>query len=74
MYKESKVLIAMLLRLLSGARWLIGRMSDSQSREPEFESPVLSFLSLGNFILSTMPRLTQLFKLVPGYRRWWKCD
>ena len=33
----------------SGARWLSGRMPDSQSREPGFESPLIPFRSLGIF-------------------------
>ena len=36
--------------------------------------PLLPFQSLGIFILSTMPQFTQLYKRVPGYRQWWKCE
>ena len=39
-------------------------MPDSQSREPEVESPLLPFQSLGIFVLSTTPRFTQLYKLM----------
>ena len=49
----------------------VGRMPDSQSREPGFESPLLPFRSLGIFFHFTTP---QLYKLVPGYRQWWKCE
>ena len=49
------------------ASWLNGRMPDSQSREPGFESPLLLFRGLGIF--------TQLYKWVPGYRsQLWKCE
>ena len=41
-------------------------MTDSQSREPGFESPLLRFRSLGIFVLSMTPQSTQLYKLVPG--------
>ena len=50
----------------------VGRMPDSQSREPGFESPLLPFRSLGIFFHFTTPQSTQLYKWVPGYRRWWK--
>ena len=36
---------------------------------PGLNLPLLSFRSLGIFVLSMMPQLTQLYK-VPGYRRW----
>ena len=49
-------------------------MPDSQSREPWFECPLLPFRSLLIFVLSMTPQLTQLCKLVPGYRQWWKCE
>ena len=39
-----------------------GRMPDSQSREPGFESPLLPLRSLGIFVLCTMPRFSQLYK------------
>ena len=51
-----------------------GRMPDSQSREPGFESPLLPFRSLCMFVLCTVPRFSQLYKWVPGYGRWWKCE
>ena len=35
-----------------GAQWLIGRMPDSQSKDPGFEWPLQPFQSLGIFILS----------------------
>ena len=60
--------------LLCGARWLSGRMPDSQSREPGFESPLIPFRSLGIFFHFTTPQSTQLYKWVPGYRQWWKCE
>ncbi len=37
---------------LCGARQLSGRMPDSQSSEPGFESPLLPFRRLGIFVLS----------------------
>ena len=40
----------------------VGRMPDSQSREPEFESPLLPFRSLGIFFHFTTPQSTQLHK------------
>ena len=40
----------------------VGRMPDSQSREPGFESPLLPFRSLGIFFHFTMPQSTQLYK------------
>ena len=40
----------------------VGRMPDSQSREPEFESPLLPFRSLGIFFHFTTPQSTQLYK------------
>ena len=39
----------------SGARWLSGRMPGSQSREPGFESPLLSFRSLGSLFSPRRP-------------------
>ena len=45
-----------------GARWLSGRMPDSQSREPGFESPLIPFRSLGIFFHFTTPQSTQLYK------------
>ena len=48
----------------------VGRMPDSQSREPGFESPLLPFRSLGIFFHFTTPQSTQLYKWVPGYRQW----
>ena len=51
-----------------------GRMPDSQSREPGFESPLIPFRSLGIFFHFTTPQSTQLYKWVPGYRQWWKCE
>ena len=44
------------------------------NREPGFESPLLPFRSLGIFVYSTVPQLTQLYKWVPGYRQQLKCD
>ena len=43
-----------------GARWLSGRMPDSQSREPGFESPLIPMRSLGIFFHFTTPQSTQL--------------
>ena len=40
----------------------VGRMPDSQSREPGFESPLLPFRSLGIFFHFTKPQSTQLYK------------
>ena len=40
----------------------VGRMPDSQSREPGFESPLLPFRSLGIFFHFTTPQPTQLYK------------
>ena len=39
----------------------VGRMPDSQSREPGFESPLLPFRSLGIFFHFTTPQSTQLY-------------
>ena len=39
----------------------VGRMPDSQSREPGFESPLIPFRSLGIFFHFTMPQSTQLY-------------
>ena len=44
------------------ARWLSGRMPDSQSRDPGFESPLIPFRSLGIFFHFTTPQSTQLYK------------
>ena len=38
------------------------RMSDSQSREPCFESHFLPFRSFGIFVSSTMHQFTQLYE------------
>ena len=40
----------------------VGRMPDSQSREPGFESPLLPFRSLGIFFHFTTPQSSQLYK------------
>ena len=40
----------------------VGRMPDSQSREPGFESPLLPFQSLGIFFHFTTPQSTQMYK------------
>ena len=40
----------------------VGRMPDSQSREPGFESLLLPFRSLGIFFHFTTPQSTQLYK------------
>ena len=40
----------------------VGRMPDSQSREPGFESPLIPFRSLGIFFHFTTPQSTQLYK------------
>ena len=40
----------------------VGRMPDSQSREPGFESPLIPFRSLGIFFRFTTPQSTQLYK------------
>ena len=40
----------------------VGRMPDSQSRDPGFESPLLPFRSLGIFFHFTTPQSTQLYK------------
>ena len=39
----------------------VGRMPDSQSREPGFESPLIPFRSLGIFFHFTTPQSTQLY-------------
>ena len=39
----------------------VGRMPDSQSRDPGFESPLLPFRSLGIFFHFTTPQSTQLY-------------
>ena len=53
----------------------ISRMPDSQSEEPGFESTLLLFLSLGIFVLHwRLSPLEQLYKSVPGYKQWWKCE
>ena len=46
--------------------WTRNQMSPGSNPQP--------FCSLGIFVLSTTPLLTHLFKWVPGYRRWWKCE
>ena len=54
--------------LIGVNRWIVergssvGRMPDSQSREPGFESPLLPFQSLGIFFHFTTPQSTQLYK------------
>ena len=54
---------------------LSGRMLDSQSRESPGSNPFATGSKFGHFfVLFTMPQFTQLYKLVPGYRRWWKCE
>ena len=63
--------------ILYGARYFSGRMQDSQSRELVFESPLLPFRIWGIcriFVLSTTPQFSGLYKWVPGFRRWWKCE
>ena len=40
----------------------VGRMPDSKSREPGFESPLLPFRSFGIFFHFTTPQSTQLYK------------
>ena len=53
----------------------VGRMPDSQSREPGFESPFATVSKIGHFsFTSQTPLFTQLYKLVPGYRQWWQCE
>ena len=52
----------------------VAHLPDSQARDPRFESTLLPFRSLGNFVLSAMPQFIQLWKLVPSYRRWWKYE
>ena len=47
---------------LCGAPQLSGRMPDSQSRDPGFESPLLPFRSVGIFVRFTTPQSTQLYK------------
>ena len=49
-------------------------ISAVESREPGLESPLLPFRSSDIFVLSTMPQFTQLYKWVPGYSQWEKCD
>ena len=44
-----------------------GRMRDSHSTEPWFESSVLPFRRSGFFVLSTTAQFTQLNKRVSGY-------
>ena len=56
-----------------GARQLSGRMPDSQSSEPGFESPFATVSKTCSFSLLT-PLFTQLYKWVPGYRQWWTCE
>ena len=46
----------------SGARWLSGRMPDSQSSEPVFESALLPFRRLAIFSVSMMLQFCQLYK------------
>ena len=36
--------------------------------------PLLPFRRLGIFVLSIDAPLTQLYKWIPGYRQWWKCE
>ena len=42
-------------------------MLDSQSRDPGFKSPLLTFRNLGIFVLSTMPQFTQPYLNVYMY-------
>ena len=42
----------------------VGRMPESQSGEPGFESPLLPFRSLGIFFHFTTPQSTQLYTFV----------
>ena len=49
--------------LLCGAQQLSGRMPDSQSREPGFESPFATVSKIGHFSFSSLtPMFTQLYK------------
>ena len=41
---------------------------------PGSNPPLLPFQSFGIFVLFLTPQLTQLYKRVPGYRQWWKCE
>ena len=50
---------------LCGALLLRGRMPNSQSSEPGFETSLLLFRRLGILVLSTIPQLTQMYKV--GY-------
>ena len=49
-------------------------MPDYQSRKPGFESPLLPFWNLGIVVVSTTTQFIQLYKWVPDYRQWWKCE
>ena len=46
----------------------------TQSGEPVFEAPRQPFRGLDIFFISTMPQFSQLYKCVPGYRRWYICE
>ena len=38
-------------------------------------NPLFATVSkIGNFDLSTTPQFTQLYKWIPEYRQWWKCE
>ena len=41
---------------------------------PGSNPPLLPFRRLGIFVLSMTPLFTQLYKCVPGYGQWWKCE
>ena len=44
------------------------------SHDPVRIQDLLPFRSLDIFTISTMTQFTQLYRWVPDYRRWWKCE
>ena len=60
-----------LVRVERGSSVVVYR---TRNREPGFEFPLLPFRSLGIFVLFTAPQSTHLYKRVPGYRQWWRCE
>ena len=48
-----------------GVRYISGRMPDSQTREPGFDSPFATISKIGIFILSTMPQF--IFSCINEY-------
>ena len=52
-----------------------GQRAHSQCRAlPVSNPPLLLCRSLANLVLFTTPQFAQLYKWVPCYRRWWKCE